>query len=350
MADQPAAPQAPTPTDAAPPPSLPDDSQQWADLASELEKPDELLDDEAPPETPAEGEAEAKPKDEPPADDKPKLSYEQLETNYRNAQGAFTSERERARRAEDSLAAVNKLIDDLRAARRPAPAPAEDEIKVPSVEEDPIGHFQARTAILERALLQTHQGQQATQQHLQQQQHEAQFWDHVRASENEFRKTSPVIEVNGQKVSDYDAACDHLKAHRMAELQHLYPENSELAQQEARQHGLPSPAHLRQAILQNDAAGVAQRAFQLGVPPAALYYEAAKTRGYVTPQAAPAATKANGKIEAAKRGQRAALTISGGEGRKTANDMTISDLSELWAEDPDAFDREWERMKRAGKL
>jgi len=326
----------------------PDDSQQWAELQAELEKPDAILDEDAPaPEGEAKPEAEEKP-----AEEKPKLTYEQLETNYRNAQGAFTSERERARRAEESLSNVNRLIEELRASRR-QPQPEQKQPEIPDINTDPIGHFQARTAILEQALAHTYQGAQQTQQHLQAQHQEQVFWDHVRASENEFRKTSPMVELNGQACSDYDAACEHLKAHRMTELMHLYPDTSQLAQQEARAQGLPSPAHLRAAILQSDAAGIAQRAFQLGVAPAALYYEAAKTRGYKTPTAQPRGANGqftNGKIEAAKRGQKAALTISGGEGRKTSNDMTISDLSDLWAEDPEAFDREWERMKRAGKL
>jgi hypothetical protein len=334
-------------------PPLPDDSKQWADLAKELEGEGEGEEGEQPK---PEGEATPEPEgDKPAAEEKPKLSYEQLESNYRNAQGAFTEARERARRAEESLTNVNKLIDDLRSSRRqPTPQPAQDEIKIPDVNEDPIGHFQARTAILEQALQHTYQGTQATQQHLQAQHQEQVFWDHVRAAENEYRKTAPVVEVNGQQVSDYDAACEHLKQHRMTELMHLYPDNSQLAQQEAHAHGLPSVGHLRAVILQSDAAGIAQRAFQLGVSPAQLYYEAAKTRGYKATQQARGSngqyTKANGQIEAAKRGQKAALSISGGEGRRNANDMTISDLSELWAEDPEAFDREWERMKRAGKL
>src|SRR5262245_40956072 len=200
MVDVPGAPQAPTPNDAVPP-NLPDpDSQQWADLAKELDAEEEALPEEAPVEEPPKPEGE----EAPPEPDKPKLSYEQLESNYRNAQGAFKSEREGRRRAEESLQAVNKLIDDLRAARARPAQPEPEMPKVPDVHEDPIGHFQARTAILEQALLQTHQGQQATQQHLQAQAQEEQFWNHVRASENEFRKTT----------ADYDAACEHLKAHR----------------------------------------------------------------------------------------------------------------------------------------
>src|SRR5262252_1773312 len=212
-------------------PVLPDDSKQWADLAKELDS-DEGEGEGEPPETP---EAEVKAEETTPEPEpKPKPTYEQLEANYRNAQGAFTSERERARRAEESLQQVNRLIEDLRAARRPPQQPERDEIKIPDVNEDPIGHFQARTAILEQALQHTYQGTQATQQHLQAQHQEQVFWDHVRASENEFRKSAPVVEINGQKVSDYDAACEHLKAHRMTELMHLYPDTSQLAQQEAR--------------------------------------------------------------------------------------------------------------------
>ena len=342
MVDQPAAPGGPTPT--APAPAPDPDAAKWAALAAELEQPEgeEAEVDEPTEQVPKEP-SEPTETTEP----RPKPSYEQLETAERSKTEALRYERERARRAEESLTNVNKLIEELRASRRPPPQPRE-EPKIPSVDEDPIGHFQARTAMLEQALLQTHQGAQATQQHLQAQHEERVFWDHVRASENDARKTAPVLEINGQKVSDYDLACEHLKSHRMGELAHLYPDNSPLAQQEAHQQGYPSPAHLRAAILQNDAMGIAQRAFQLGVPPATLYYEAAKTRGYRTPSANGAAP--NGKIETAKRGQRATMTISGGEGRKSANDLSMSDLSDLYLEDPEEFDKQWEKMKRAGKL
>src|SRR5262245_23002263 len=185
MADVTTAPPGPAPNDAAPP-NIPDaESEQWKALAEELEA------DEAPPEETAP--EPPKLDDAPPEPDKPKPSYEQLESNYKNAQGAFKSEREGRRRAEESLQAVNKLIDDLRAARRPPPQPEPEPPKIPDVTEDPIGHFQARMQIAEQALAHTYQGAQATQQHLQAQQQEAQFWDHVRASENEFRKTSPTV-------------------------------------------------------------------------------------------------------------------------------------------------------------
>lgn len=343
----------------------PDDSQQWADLAKELETPDPLLDAEDPEPVPGDApDRRAKPEtsvpdvplDDPEAPDgakpdpnKPKPTYEQLESNQRNVTEALRRERETRRKAEESLTNVNRLIEELRAARQPPKAPEKEPPPLPDVTEDPIGHFQAKVAQLEQALMQTHQGSRQTAEQIAAREQEQVFWNHVQASEDEFRKTTPVVEVNGKQVNDYDAACEHLKMHRMAELANLYPDTSSIAMAEAQQYGLPSPAHLRAAILQQDAIGIAQRAFQLGVPPAQLYYEAAKGRGYQRPLSN-GKRPASGKIEAHRRGEKAALTISGGEGRKTANDMTISDLSELFIDDPEEFDKQWDKMARAGKL
>ena len=351
MADNTTPQPGPAGNDAAP--QLPDDSKQWADLAAELEEGKGAFEAEAPDAPPEKTEPEPPPEKTEP--DRPRPSYEQLEAAERGKTAALKEEREARRRAEESLQNVNKLIDELRTARqsRQPAQPEPEPPKIPDINEDPIGHFQARTAMLEQALEQTYRGSQQTAEHIRAQQAEQQFWNHVRAHEEQFRKTTPMLTLpDGQQASDYDVACDYLKQHRMTELTHIYPDNSAIAEQEARQYGLPSAAHLRAAMLQQDAIGIAQRAFQLGISPAQLYYEAAKTRGYKPGQAAAAngKGKTNGQIEAAKRGQRAALTIGGGEGRKTSNDMTISDLSDLWLEDPDAFDKEWEKMKAAGKL
>ena len=350
MADNTTPQPGPAGNDAAP--LLPDDSKQWADLAKELEDDKGVFEQEADDKPP-----EKTPPREPPADDdktpepdRPKPSYEQLEAAERGKTAALKAEREARHRAEENLQNVNKLIEDLRASRQraqPQPQP-QPEVKLPDVNEDPVGHFQARVQQLEQLLVQAHQGNQQTQNHIRAQHEEQVFWGHVRNAEAEFRKTSPAVTVNGQETTDYDAACDYLKQHRMQELTHIYPDDSALARQEAQQYGLPSPAHLRAAMLQQDAIAIASRAFQLGVSPAALYYEAAKTRGYKAPP--PRGANGNGKIEAAKRGQKASLTISGGEGRKSNNDLTISDLSDLWLEDPDEFDKQWDKMKAAGKL
>ena len=60
--------------------------------------------------------------------------------------------------------------------------------------------------------------------------------------------------------------------------------------------------------------------------------------------------RANAAIEAAKRGQRAAKTLSGGQGSRGAEDLSLNDLSDLYAEDPEEFDSMWDKMARAGKL
>src|SRR5262245_54866827 len=351
MAENTTVPAAPTPNDVAPQ-NMPDDSKQWADLAAELEEDKTVF----------EQEGEDKPADAPkpdddktatPEPDRPKPTYEQLEAAERGKTAALKSEREARRRAEENMQAVHKLIDDLRASRQQQPRqPEPTQPKIPDVNEDPIGHFQARTEMLERALEQTHRGSQQTAEHIRAQQEEQVFWGHVRNAEAEFRKTSPTVTTDeGQQAADYDVACHYLRQHRMAELAHMYPDGSPVVEQEARQWGLPSAAHLRLAMLHQDATSIAQRAFQLGISPAQLYYNAAKERGYKTPNGvANGKGRGNGQIEAAKRGQKAALTISGGEGRKSSNDMTLNDLSELWLEDKEAFDKEWDRMKAAGKL
>jgi hypothetical protein len=61
--------------------------------------------------------------------------------------------------------------------------------------------------------------------------------------------------------------------------------------------------------------------------------------------------KAKQQIEAAKKGTKAATTLSGGSGsRKGAEDLSITDLADLFTENPDEADKVWEQMKRSGKL
>ena len=102
------------------------------------------------------------PKEDGQPDTEPKTppTYEQLQAQERNKTEALKWEREARRRAEESLTNVNKLIDDLRTARqqRQAPQPEQEPVKLPDVNEDPIGHFQAKVAMLEQALQHTYQG------------------------------------------------------------------------------------------------------------------------------------------------------------------------------------------------
>ena len=76
--------------------------------------------------------------------------------------------------------------------------------------------------------------------------------------------------------SDYDDAAEHIKQHRMAELHQIFPSTRE-NEIIARQHyGLPSAAHVRAAMLQQDVIAVAQDALQRGQSPAMRFYELAQ--------------------------------------------------------------------------
>jgi hypothetical protein len=135
----------------------------------------------------------------------------------------------------------------------------------------------------------------------------------------------------------------------------MYPDESQQAQHYARQMGFQDATQLKLAILNNDRQSVAIQALQLGVSPAAFYYQLAEDAGYQAKPAQPRAPNgqfaANEAIEAAKRGQAASVSISGSNsGRKGAEDMAISDLAALFVEDPDAADRIWDQMAKAGKL
>jgi hypothetical protein len=356
-----------------------DDTAKWAALENELKTPDPILDadtrdDRAPkvpertpdtprvPDVPVQRQAEPAPKPddqiEPPTPDtsepKPKPTYEQLEANQRNTVAALREAREQAKRAEESVQAVHRMVEELRAQRAQAQPPAPKEEPIPDVDVDPIGHFNARQARMEKLIEQSLRGtQQLTEQQVAATS-ERQFWQHVDAEEQEYRKTKPVVEIDGKPHSDYDLACNHLRTHRMKELESMYPDGSRIAHQEARQMGLPTPAHLRAYLMQQDAAAIANRAFQLGVSPGELYYQAAVGRGYSTPASAQGQggnkAKADAKIAAARNGQRAAVTISGGDSQKASGDMSLSDLSDLWLENPEEFDKQWEVMKSLGKL
>jgi hypothetical protein len=314
---QPAAPAA-----GAPPPDP--EAAQWAALEKELGEP-EGIEPEVKPEPPAE------PPQEPAATPLKAPTVEE----HRNVQTALRQARERERQANERLNGVTQLIEQLRSGRtQEPPQPAKKE---PTVEEDPIGYFQNELAKRDQVIQQLQQGTQKSVQQVQATQQENAFWGHVERSEQEMRKTA----------TDYDDACRHLEAGRVAELKVILPDDSPQAQAYAAQHGL-TPEQLRAHLLNQDRIAVAQQAIQLGVSPAQMYYNLAKQRGYA---AAPG--KKGGavvQIEAARKGLKASKSISGGDGGKPDNPFNVNDLIDLYADDPEAFDKEWDKMAKAGKL
>lgn len=127
----------------------------------------------------------------------------------------------------------------------------------PDVNDDPIGHFAQRQAAVEAHLT------------------NKEFWDGIKQDEDRMRQELP---------SDYEAATDYLKQHRLQELAQQFPDRSQDAAIIAHRHGFQSPAHMRMAILQNDAMQIANHAFRNGQSPAEAYFQHAVGRGY-KPQA-----------------------------------------------------------------
>jgi hypothetical protein len=182
---------------------------------------------------------------------------------------------------------------------------------VPDVYQDPIAHFDAR--------LQAYEAQQAQQQ----------FASVVAQSEALIRQSRP----------DYDAACQHLEEARMRELEMAIPDDDPRSWLMARQLGLQNPAQLRTVQLQQDAIGVARIAVARGQSPAEFYYNLAMQRGWRSGHQA---------IETARRGQ---ASVPGRErAAPIKGKFTLGKLADLYAEDPEQFDVEWERARKAGAL
>lgn len=318
------------------------DAARWADLAKELgEEPAETPPPEDKGQQPPEGktqEGEGDGDEQQPPPRGPVAPEE-----HENVKRALKAARDEARQVKDQLNGVTELINTLRT-QRTAQQPdkkADEPAKLPSVEEDPIGHFTGQIQQLNKIIEDLQKGGQQTREQFVQSENQRQFVNVVAQSEQMMRSKAP----------DYDAACEHLEAGRVAELQAIYGDDNPQAVAMARHYGLGSVAELRNAILNQDRITVAQQAIMLGQSPAELYYKLATQRGYKQQQQQPPGKKpGDQQIDTARRGQRAAKSIGGGTGGGPDNPLSITDLTALYAEDPEAFDKEWDKMARSGKL
>ena len=328
------------------------ETKAWAGLMEEMAEDDlspSAIDDEL---TSLEGKlpAEAKPDVV-----KPEPTPAELKAQVDNLNKALRGERAKTQSANQRLTNYDEFIRQLREGRQQQKAePVKEEPKQPDIDEDPVGHFKHEIQKLHGVIQNLQQGTQQTAQQLQAQGEEQRFWGDVERSEIEERKSSQTftVEVDGKKeqVSDYDLACRHLESTRIAELEHMLPDESPQAIAYARQLGAPSVAAVRAHMLNQDRVAVARHAMALGMSPAKLYFTLAKQRGYQSPQLQTPQDQGKQQLAAIKRGQQAAKTLSGGGGGKQTSDMNLDDLSDLYAEDPDEFDKQWERMAKAGRL
>ena len=181
----------------------------------------------------------------------------------------------------------------------------------PDLYDDPIAHV--------REIQQEMQNQRSQREY-------QQFLGTIESHENAFKAMTP----------DYHEAVEHLERARRSELSKLYPDNSPQAHIVARQHGYATPAKLRDAVFINDAQTVARNALQSGRNPAHVYYELAADRGY--------------QIKGPRAGRSSGGRSSGGKSGSIRADSSISELADLYTEDPATFDKQWDRMAKTGAL
>lgn len=319
----------------------------WADLEKEVGA-DDTVEGEAP-QADAKAETEAEPaKDDAAKDEKPaeKLPYEEIEKRHRQLQGALGEERAARKAAQERAAQMQAVFEQIRAARaqqqQPGMVEPAQQAKPPTIEEDPIGYFQHQIAEQARVIDELRNGSRQTVEQVQRAQVEQQFWTTVERSEQAIRQANP----------DYDPAVTFLETSRVRELETMLPDTPQ-ADQYAMQQGYQSAEAMRVAMLNQDRINVAKQALSLGMSPAELYYNLALQRGYkAAVQAAPTLKKPTAQstpIEAARKGQAAAKSLSGGGGSSN-NAMSIDDLADLYLEDPDRADREFKRLKASGAL
>lgn len=321
-----------------------DDAAKYEALRQELG-----IEEPAVPEPESQPELQPEPQPESEPDSQPKPSYEELEEHSRKTAGALKEAREQAQRERAEKAAILQIIEQARSQRL---QPEQEPPKAPDVNEDPIGFFKAEVARLESQLQQAQHGSQRTAQELEADRQRQMLWGAVERSERD------ILDPKSQNhKADYYDACQHLESQRIAELEEMYPDGNPYVLQYARQMGFADAQQLKLAVLNHDRQAVAVQALQLGKSPAQVYYDLALRRGYqpkVSEQKKNGqliADKAKQQIETTKRGLKASTTVSGGGGdRKGANDMTITDLADLFVEDPELADKMWDQMARQGRL
>ena len=200
--------------------------------------------------------------------------------------------------------------------------------QVPSLEEDPIGHFKAQTEMLQRKLEEQEAWRKSQEQRTQQTSQVQQIAQDIQRQEAEFAKAKP----------DYFQAHEHLQNAWVAE---------------AKAMGIPDheiPEAIRARSIET-----VQIATRLGRNPAEVAYQRAQALGYKGPQSTPAAQPAQQKgpdLDRIAKGMATAKSPSAAAGAPAANLQSIEAIlampeEEFSAKFGSADNRQWEReMKR----
>lgn len=218
-------------------------------------------------------------------------------------------EREKRKVLETRVEEQARQIAELRGyfqGQQPRQQPAA-ETKIPSFEEDPRGHFEARLKQIEEQNRPIQQGYQQTQQQQREAQARNQLSQWGLAQEAEFAKATP----------DYAKATEFLKESRTRELKAFGLDDQTIHAQMAQDiMMIAATAHQQQA-------NFAER-----------IYATAQARGYTPKQAAQAADEATEQLETINRGQQLSRSV---QGAAPSGTMTAEKLGSMSAEDFDAW-------------
>lgn len=176
--------------------------------------------------------------------------------------GAFHAERERRKtsdaelaKAREEIAKFNGRFETLQQLAKQTKAPeAEQPVPIPDVNVDPVGHFQAKSAQLERQLQDVSRWRESQEANATAMNNVQQLTRIALSHEAEFAAKTP----------DYQDAAGYVRSMRDQELTHM---------------GYADPA-VRQQIIQQDALQIAAQALQGGLNAAEVVYNIAKARGY----------------------------------------------------------------------
>ncbi len=259
------------------------------------------------------------PEPEPVETDAPEIEGEELDgdnrgrfirrAEYKAAEDARKAAESRVREVEARYAQDMAKLNERMAIvaqnlSQPArPAQEQKPVELPDINTDPIGHFQAKNALLEQKLAEVDRFRQQQTQQGEQAEQLRRVGEAVRNAEVEYAKTVP----------DYPQAQEHLMRQWMAE---------------ADAAGMPHEQVIRARALE-----IAAVAGQRGMNPADLAYKLATSRGYAktapqqqTQQAQP---QSGPSIETLTRGIQAAKSGSAAPGRAAPGQMSAEALLQM---------------------
>lgn len=326
-----------------------EETKAWATLKDEIEAPEQVekpAKEEAAKEVKGPTEA-GKPTVKEGEAEKPAPTLEQLQTEHENVKKALQVERAQRKADAQRMQQFEQVFETMRERRAQRQAPAEreerrEEVALPSFEEDPASYLMHQVKVLQDQLQQVQQGSTQTAEQIQAREEKQAMYQQIELSERDIKNPK-----SANHKEDYEAACEFLAKQRMGALELMYPDDDPSTINEARQYRM-TPAQMRDYLFNQDMEGITNRALRSGRSPAMMYYDAAVKHGYAKTNVVPIDAKA--KLEAARKGQAAANTISGSSRGKTASPSSLAELTDLAMEDPDAFDKEWDKLAAKGML